>query len=188
MDIPINAGVFCCDNLCGHSIYVLLNPTDRQITHLVVREKALPRSLRIVPIDRVVESTSNLIDLSCTPEELAKMDPFIEFDPIPQDLLVYGNLNNPIWPNAIQPNVLMSLEHRHIPPGELAVRRGVPVEANHALLGWLNEFLIDPKTGKITRLVLRKRRWFRNKDFLVPVSIIDHIDQNDGVVSDFIAG
>ena len=51
MDIPVNADVYCNDQRCGVSTYIIVNPTTKKITHLVVKEKGFPHTERLVPID-----------------------------------------------------------------------------------------------------------------------------------------
>ena len=71
-DIPLDAQVECADGPCGESGIVILNPETRVVTHFVVQDKALPhRDKRLVLIDQVVETSRNLIRLSCTKAELA---------------------------------------------------------------------------------------------------------------------
>jgi sporulation protein YlmC with PRC-barrel domain len=62
-----------------------------------------------------------------------------------------------------------------IPPGELAVHRGTEVEAVDGYVGKVDEFLIDPLTGHITHLVLRKGHLWGERDITIPVSQIDRV-------------
>ena len=77
MDIPLNANVECTDGLSGRSTYVIVNPIAQQVTHFVVKEKKRPHTERLVSLDKIEETTPNLIRLRCTKNELAKMEPFI---------------------------------------------------------------------------------------------------------------
>ena len=77
--IPLNANVECMDGSCGESITVIVNPTTNKVTHFVVRYKGLPDpDQRLVPVDQVLDTSSDLIRLRCTKAELAEMDHFIE--------------------------------------------------------------------------------------------------------------
>jgi hypothetical protein len=44
MDIPLNAEVHCTDGVCGRSTYVIVNPVNEQVTHVVVREAWFPHA------------------------------------------------------------------------------------------------------------------------------------------------
>jgi len=70
MDIPINAQVLCSDGPCGTSSYIILNPTNERVTHLVVKENRDPYRERLVPVDLIAGSTANEIRLGCSREEL----------------------------------------------------------------------------------------------------------------------
>ena len=63
MDIPLNAKVRCADGECGRSTYVVVNPVNEQVTHVVVREEWFPHAEYLVPLDLVIESTPDTIRL-----------------------------------------------------------------------------------------------------------------------------
>jgi hypothetical protein len=175
MDLPMNANVHCADGHGGHSTYVIVNPVDQQVTHLVVKEHKPPFIERLVPIDQVVETTSNLIRLRCTQDELEKMEPFIETEYLVANIPNYEVLRGiyRVWPFVVPEETrYIPLEHEHIPPGELAVHRGAWVEATDGRVGQVDEFLVDPKNGHITHLVLREGHLWGRKDVVIPVSAI----------------
>ncbi len=78
MEIPLNAQVECTDGICGHSVYVLINPVIDKVTHLVVKEDSSPNTEYIVPVDFVSETIDDTIRLRCSKAELEKMDPFVK--------------------------------------------------------------------------------------------------------------
>ena len=187
MDIPVNAQVECTDGLCGRSTYVVLNPITQQVTHVVVREVEFPHDERLVPIEQVKESTLDLILLRCTKKGLAAMDSFIEHeylrlsDPIngyePEEIMV--------WPYAIPATeytppemLLVEVTHKHVPPHELAVRRGARVEATDGHVGQVDEFLVDPRNGHITHLIMREGHLWGRKDVTIPISEINRVEEN----------
>ena len=73
---------------------------------------------------------------------------------------------------------MIPVAHERIPPGELAVRRGARVEATDGHAGRVDEFLVNPEDGYITHLVLREGHLWGQKEVTVPVSQIDHIEDN----------
>ena len=81
-------------------------------------------------------------------------------------------------PKAIPETEMISVEHERIPPGELAVRRGARVEATDGHAGRVDEFLVHPTDGHITHLVLREGHLWGKKDVSIPVSQIDHIQED----------
>jgi hypothetical protein len=76
VEIPLNAQVECTDGVCGHSVYVLINPVIDQVTHLIVKEDTSFNTEYIVPVDLIVETITDTIQLRCSKAELEKMDPF----------------------------------------------------------------------------------------------------------------
>lgn len=178
MDIPVNADVYCSDHRCGRSTYIIVNPTIKQVTHLVVKEKGFPHTERLVPIDLVLETSPDRIQLRNTQYQLAEMEPFIETEFIRAEIPEYVGGQFMIWPYAIPETEMVSVEHERIPPGELAVRRGARVEATDGHAGRVDEFLVHPADGHITHLVLREGHLWGQKDVTIPVSQIDHIQED----------
>jgi hypothetical protein len=76
IDLPTKAEVHCADGLAGRSTYVIGNPINRQITHLVVQSLLPPFHEYLVPVDQVAETTDNRIKLKCTRSDLRKMELF----------------------------------------------------------------------------------------------------------------
>ena len=69
IDIPLHAKVACSDGTCGQSVSVIVDPKTLRVTHYVVQEEKRPHTQRLVPMDRVVETSADLIRLSCTVDE-----------------------------------------------------------------------------------------------------------------------
>jgi sporulation protein YlmC with PRC-barrel domain len=182
VDIPIGVDVICAESEtpCGHSTYVILNPLTENITHVVVKSKALPHSERLVPIEQVEECSTDQVCLRCTKEELANMEAFIETEFIRGEIPHYYSDATLMWPMVypdMEPTVL-AVEHQQIPLGELAVRRGTEVQARDGRVGRVDEFMADPKTGHITHLVMREGHLWGEKDVTIPVSSIDRIEED----------
>jgi sporulation protein YlmC with PRC-barrel domain len=179
MDMPVNAEVHCADGLCGRSVCVIVNPVTRQITHLVVAEKDFPHTQRLVPVDLVTDSTPHLIHLRCVKADLATQKPFVETEYIQGNMAysMYMADQYRMWPYVI-PETLLPIEHIHIPPGELAVHRGVRVQATDGHVGQVDEFLVNPVNGYISHLILREGHLWGQKDVTIPVSQIARIEEN----------
>lgn len=186
MDISIGAKVICKNGPCGQSTYIILDPVKDEVTHFVVEESNLPNIQRLVSIDKIVESDHEEIHLNCTREELAQMEPFVETDFIHSDEVEFSvpfeypyALPYFVWPFVTLPNDVVVVNREHLPPSELAVRRGAAVIATDGHVGEVDEFVVDPESGHITHLVVREGHFWKEKDVSIPVSEIDHIDEND---------
>jgi hypothetical protein len=76
------------------------------------------------------------------------------------------------WPYLFPVRLLLTVKREHIPVGEVVVRHGAQVKASDGAVGQVDAFLVDPKTRRITHLVLRKGHLWGQKDVMVPVSEI----------------
>ena len=181
MDIPVNAEVYCSDGFCGQSTYIIVNPVSRQVTHLVVKEKQAPHTERLVPVNLVKETTHDQVHLGCTQDELVRMETFIETEYIREGIPDYERYEDSymVWPYQV-PEVTktVTVRHKRVPHGELAVRRGARVRASDGRIGRVDEFLVDPEDGHITHLILREGHLWGQKDVTIPISEIERIEEN----------
>jgi sporulation protein YlmC with PRC-barrel domain len=179
MEIPINVDVRCTDELCGKSFCIILNPITDQITHLAVEGKDFPYVKRLVPMQKIKETTPDSIQLSCDLYEYMTMPEFIQTEFIIPD--PYGG-NEEIPTTMLLPYAMVvgtvTIEHERIPPNELAIRRGTPVLATDGHVGQVDEFLVDAKSEHITHLVLREGHLWGKRDVSIPVSQIDNIEKD----------
>lgn len=187
MDISINATVECADGEGGKITRVILNPINQEITHLVVREKGLIGSERLVPIELVVESSPQHVVLGCTQTELAAMEnftevkyipgfePFEEYDPTHYHMMPYVTPNFEGEPEL----EYRFLELERVPPGELEIERGASVYATDGRVGEVDEFLVSPENNQITHLVLQEGHLWGKKLVTIPISQIDHFEDDN---------
>jgi sporulation protein YlmC with PRC-barrel domain len=179
MDIPLGVDVSCGTQVCGRSTYLVINPVNDRVTHLVVAEKDFPHAERLVPVDYIVESSPTSIRLRCTPRELVEMDSFIETEYIKDNEVEVGlPYEGPylLWPYGMYGAMPIRLEYEHIPAGEIVIHRGSQVKATDGNIGKVDEFLINPENGRISHLVMREGHLWGNKDVNIPVSEIEKFD------------
>lgn len=178
MDIPINVDVHCAGEACGRSSCLIVNPVNERITHVVVVEKSFPNIERLVPVDMILASTPNSIQLRCSPAELHRLESFEETEFIDADQLESGlpfEAPYQVWPYGMYEAMPIALEHEHLPAGEIAIRRGTPVFASDGEVGKVDEFLVDPENDFITHLVLREGHLWGKRDVTIPLSEIEKI-------------
>jgi sporulation protein YlmC with PRC-barrel domain len=179
MEFPLNVDVHCSDGHCGRSTHIILNPTTEQITHLVVKSKAQPAVERLVSVKLVANTAAEVVLLSCTKEEFAKLEPFNQPDFIYTDLPHHAT--DPsltmVWPYVVPTKRIVDDKVRRIPPGELAVRRGTRVRATDGWVGRVDEFIVGPVSGNITHLCLREGHPWKEKDVCIPLSQIERIEE-----------
>jgi sporulation protein YlmC with PRC-barrel domain len=184
MDISPNARVFCADGLCGRSTYIILNPITREVTHLVVKETELLHIERLVPLALVGESTPRIIRLNCTKDGLGRLEHFLEHHFVPvvtdDDQVDHDEQHKGymMWPYVTSKEPTTPTVLERLLPTDLAVRRGAQVQAADGNIGLIGEFVIDPKDGHITHLVLREGHLWAQKEVTIPVSQIERITED----------
>jgi uncharacterized membrane protein len=180
MNIPVNANVECTDGSAGESTTIIVNPATRQVTHVVIEDKGYPRPTeRLVPIDKIESTTSDMIRLSCTLDELTGMQPFVETHYIRNEVPDYqGTSAIALEPYATTQTEYIPIEEEHIPPGETAVRRGTDVEATDGHIGQVGELLVHPESGQLTHIVLLEGHLWGKKVVALPLSAIDTTDED----------
>jgi hypothetical protein len=180
MELPLKAEVVCTDGACGISEFVLYNPVLEQITHLVVKEDVEDHPEFILPLDLISESTDSSIHVTCSRAEFEKLQPFVitrfikDMVPDYAGIGSYGMGSYFYWP-YVKPDTITVYEtvnDQQIPEGEMTLHRGSPVEATDGPVGTVGEFVVDPRNGKITHLVMREGHLWGKKDVIVPLSVI----------------
>jgi hypothetical protein len=176
MDVPIGARVLCTDGPADQSTRVRVNPTTRKVTHLVVRERRLWLTERLIPIGRISGTAGGLIHLDCTRQELAEMEPLFEAGVVWADI---PELDGP-HSYLLDPYVawIQSMPKREsLPQGKLCIRRGARARATDGKVGRIDELEVVPTNGEITRLLLREGHPWRRKGVAIPASQIDRLEE-----------
>jgi sporulation protein YlmC with PRC-barrel domain len=176
MDLPLNARVYGFDGLCGQSQELILDRNTEEVTHLVVKGNHLPHTELLVPVELVAETTPHLIRLRCTRDRLAEMEPYLKVEVIEEKIPYY--VPDPgLMPMEIPQPRRVTVRHKAIPSGEVAVRKGARVNATDGHVGRVDEFVVDPVTEQVTHLVIREGNVWGQRDVTIPVSEIDRIEE-----------
>jgi hypothetical protein len=154
---------------------VIISPVTQEVTHLLVKQKKRPHTKRRIPIGWVTGTTPELIRLRCTKDELSAAEPFLQTERIRVERLLRVSPAFLFWFAAIPET---SVERERVPPGELALHRGTRVEAVDGRAGYVDEFFVDPATGRITKVVLREGRSWNRRKVSVDVSEVDHYGED----------
>ena len=192
---PLDATVVCLDRECGKSSHIIIEQNSQKVTHFVVDSSSFLDSHKyLVPIEAVVTTTPESIQLSCTQEELEAMPPFTEMRFFNSLTSQYEPLNNfseeainysssylmwsdPAFGELSTDMMSTPIEEELIPAGEMAVHRGASVEATDGHIGRVEEFIINPEDKHITHLVLEKGHLWHKKELIVPMSAIASMDE-----------
>ncbi|GMQ79179.1 MAG: hypothetical protein BMS9Abin02_1740 [Anaerolineae bacterium] len=177
IEIPIDAEVLCLDGPAGRSSHVIIDPTQKTVTHFVVKREEVAGSENwIVPIEFITKSTHDSIYLKLSLDELQGMPQFSEMHWLeadrdepgyPADAIYLAPYVTPLRTEGIP------IETERIPRGEIAIRRGAFVEARDGLVGTVGEFLIDPDSGQISHIVLQEGHLWGKQEIAIPLSAVD---------------
>ena len=184
MDIPLNVDVYGLNGRIGRSTHIIINPITEEVTHVVVRESFDDHTERLVPVEEIQESDSNMIRLACNDTGLSQMEVFekVEFMPTTIPIMeASAPTNGYSWPYIVakQETRFVKIVQRHIPPYERGLRRGAQVHARDGRIGQIDEVVVDPETMHLTHLVLREGHLWGQKDVMIPVDEIENIEENN---------
>jgi hypothetical protein len=183
-EFVIGADASCTDGACGQVTRVVVDPVAQTVTHLVVEPKHRQGLGRLVPLD-LVSGTATQVRLSCTQEEFQRLESAEETQFIPgtAGYAEYGPGQVLAWPYyglgavgpspALQtPGVSQTITFDTIPAGELAVRRGDQVHATDGAIGHVHGLVIDPASHHVTHVLLAEGHLWGHKDVAIPVSAV----------------
>ena len=181
MNIPINAKVYCQDNMCGHTQAIILNPASDVITHLVVKEHKRPHTEYLVPVNMIDASLPENIHLKIDETTLQSLPSFFDVEYIQATVPHYVEVSEMAYVEPVAIPEKKNIEEKiyHIPRNELAISQSTIVYSSdeHAI-GKVDEFLIDQNGGHVTHLILREGHIFGQKDVFIPITEIETIQEN----------
>ncbi len=178
--IALDANVYCSDEWCGLVTHILVNPQTRRVTHLVVKESGPAPVERLVPIDAVLTMSPERIQLRCSPDEFKLLDPFVQIEHHSEMVPDYENAAQVGWmlPYIPQKRVWIETRWKQIPPDELSLHRGVPVQANDGSAGTVAGLKVEPASGHIQQLLVRQGLPWNHRQVAVPISHVEHAEEN----------
>jgi uncharacterized membrane protein len=182
-NIPVGSKVLCSDGKEGKSTAVVVDPATKAVTHVAVVEKSLLHGEeRLVPIEKVEKTSRDTIYLSCSMEDVLKMTPFtstryLEYENGEAGYAYYSPYMSMHGEYDIQPQYV-TVQDRLLPEGEVAVQRGMLVEAVDGPVGEVGELLIDPETRQVSHFLLMKGHLWGKREIAIAVSEIERGDQD----------
>jgi sporulation protein YlmC with PRC-barrel domain len=177
-ELTIGVRAHCPDGPCGKVIRIIIDPATRTVTHLAVEPPHHFEPARLVPLD-LVDATGSEIRLRCTLAEFGELDSAEEVqlvdDIAPVDLGPV-DLASPL---ATAQPMEIPVEDV-VPPGETEVRRGEYVHAVDGEIGRLQGVIIDGSDHRLTYVLLREGHLWGRKEVAIPVSAVTGV--MDGIV------
>ena len=177
-DIPVNAKVECSDGHAGTSTYIIVNPINQEVSHVVVQEFIHGSGTeRMVPIVAIKETSPKKIVLSITKEKLTLLPQFIEdfyIQNVPSETDAADVYFEPfVTPMEIDMTTVVT---ENIPTEGIVVRRGMSIAATDGFVGKVRELIVNPDSHQVTHVLLHKGHLFGQKDLMIPLANIDRID------------
>jgi sporulation protein YlmC with PRC-barrel domain len=189
-EFTIGAAASCTDGVCGEVTRVVIDPIAETVTHLVIEPNHRVGLARLVPLD-LVDDTPGEVRLRCTIEEFEQLDPAEEtqFVPGSSGYAAYGPDQVVSWPYyglastpGIDPEVANAspvVTYDTIPLGEVEVRRGDAVHATDGDIGRVQGLVIDPRSHRVTHVLLQEGHLWGRKEVSIPISSVTRVD--DGI-------
>jgi sporulation protein YlmC with PRC-barrel domain len=194
--LRLDKRVQCSDGPIGELCDVVIDPTTRRVTHLVVRT---PDGIeRLAPQELASREADDAITLTCTKAEAAKLPTVQEFEYLRAG---EDHVQDPDWDVGIEdvlampyysatglgidPGVVdgsLSRTYDRIPKGEVEIRRASAVySSDEHHLGHVEGFIVD--ADHITHLVLERGHLWGRRDVTIPITSVSTVE-TDTVILD----
>ncbi len=140
-----------------------------------------------VPVEAIASSSAVRIDLSWTCAQLAGAEPFVIEVPADEEQLarladsmaganVMGPYTSPDAAYMVEALSNATMEQEQVGLNELAIHQDARVEAADGDVGKVEELIIEPATGVVSHLVLRKGHFWGKRDVTIPLEQVDHVE------------
>jgi hypothetical protein len=192
----IGSKVLCSDGACGELRRVVVDPVARALTHLVVETPHRRGTGRLVPIE-LVDSTGTEIRLRCTLAEFEVLDDAEEtqFLPGARGEWGYGQgemLSQPYYGLGMGLGLGMgatgvglgaigidaaphAVVFDRVPVGEVEVRRGDQVHATDGAIGRVQGLVVDPRDHHVTHVLLDEGHLWGHKRVAIPIAAVTDV-------------
>lgn len=199
MRLELGTPVRCTDGSYGDLADLVIDPTRKRVTHVVVRpEHQEAGANRLVPVDLIAETPGDReLVLRCSVEDVNKLDTvqevaFLRLGEFPTedpdwDVGVSDVLATPYYEGTSFGEYVGdfndAMTYDRVPKGEVEVRRASPVfSADGHHLGHVEGFVVDGE-DQITHVVLERGHLWGKRDVTIPIGSVAKVE-NDQVILD----
>jgi sporulation protein YlmC with PRC-barrel domain len=198
--LDLGSPVRCTDDAFGELADVVIDPTTRRVTHLVVQPRRPSEPTRLVPVERARsdEEADGTIVLDGSVAEIGRLEPvreaaYLRLGEFPvadpdwevgvQEMLAlpyYQGLDAVgAEPIAYDDHVMWNYDR--IPKGDIEIRRASPVTSSDGHhLGHVDGFIIDSE-DHIGHLVLEHGHLWGKREVVIPIGAVARVE-TDAVV------
>jgi hypothetical protein len=185
--LAIGAAAVCTDGFPGELKSLVVDPTARAVTHLVIEPEHAQGLARLVPLDHA-DATAEPIRLGYTEAEFKDLSPaeetLAEFVPgyeVPVQLLPPGegwrDAGGPVADGETIPQIREMETIPLVPDAEVEESRGDQVHATDGQVGQFRGLGVNPDNGEVLYVLLKRHPW-GHAELAIPI----------GQVSGFEAG
>jgi sporulation protein YlmC with PRC-barrel domain len=190
--LDLGSPVHCTDAEFGELADVIVDPTTRCVTHLVVQPRHRPDEARIVPVARVAAEGA-AIRLTSTVAEIEALDrlhetAYLRLGEFPVDdpdwdvgveevrgLPYYQGLDA----QPLEPDPHMLFAYDRVPKGSVEIRRASAVtSADGEHLGRVDGFMVDAEHN-ISHVVLEHGHLWGRREVAIPIGAVARVDTDD---------
>jgi len=198
--LDLGSPVRCTDDVFGALADVVIDPTTRRVTHLVVQPRRQSESTRLVPVERARggEDADGTILLDGSVAEIGQLEAvreaaYLRLGEFPvadpdwevgvEEMLALPYYQGPYAggsePIAYDDHVMWNYDR--IPKGEVEIRRASPVTSSDGHhLGHVDGFMID-SDDHIGHLVLEHGHLWGKREVVIPIGAVARVE-TDAVV------
>ena len=181
LDLTLSAPVHATDAAIGRVENVIIDPHQGKATHLVVREDALPNTLRLVPEKYIASAGPDGVRLNITQKRAAACKPYIQEDYYSPafflSLAKTEDVKLPMAPSS------WTVEHPTTPAGSVALAGHEPVRATDGKVGRVDGVLTERHTGRVTHLLLRTGHLWGTREVQVPAGLVAGYEDGEVLLS-----
>ena len=191
MQLELGSRVDCSDETFGKLADVVIDPTSRRVTHLVVERDRESWLARLVPVELAEAGSGDsagAIVVGATVEDVRRQPPvrevsYLRLDGFPVDdpdwdVGVEQVLALPYYPAyGLEPTpVDYAVSYDRVPKGEAEIRRASEVDsADGHRLGHVDGFLVD-KVELFTYVVLEQGPPWERREVAVPIGAVAQVE------------
>lgn len=190
MRLELGTRVECADETFGKLVDVVIDPTSRQVTHLVVERDRDSWLARLVPVElaKLESDSTGAVLLRATVEDVRQLPPvhevsYVRLDGFPVDdpdwdVGIEEVLALPYYPAfGLEPQLVdYAVSYDRVPKGEVEIRRASEVDsADGHRLGHVDGFVVG-EDELITHVVLEQGPPWERREVAVPIGAVAQVE------------
>jgi hypothetical protein len=202
MRLDLGDAIHCADGVWGELADLVIDPTTRRVTHLVVAPRHRHDLARLVPVEKAHagSSSDDQVVLEYTAAEMSELEPvqksaYLRLGEVPVEdpdwevgvtdvlalpyygSLASGGLDTPIEPLGVDEHVTEIYDR--VPKDKVEIRRSSSVfSGDEHLLGHVDGFVVG-SDELISHIVLEQGHLWGKKDVTIPIGAVAKIDNDE---------